>query len=281
MGGQECGPIVGRGGENLSRLRREYGIDVQMPPGRTVDRVFMIMGSLESCLCAVKDVLQFTQRAPFPVGGKSGNEVEVNILVETGLVGHILGKSGSKIREIREQSETHMKVYQECLPQSNERVVAVGCQQPEQIVKCLQLVYTVLSSVERTSSTAPCYYQPGNIGNTVVAMSTEYPSKRQTSQPLANNTPVVSGESVSVGVAVASDFLNALTETKITVTNDMCGAIIGKGGWNVSNIRNVSGALITFSGEGDQRVISLAGTQGQVQCAEQMLTQSCVANMRK
>jgi len=77
------------------------------------------------------------------------------------------------------------------------------------------------------------------------------------------------------------NFLQANTETKITVSNDMCGAIIGKAGSTVKMIRDTSGAKITFSEESDLRVITVAGTQQQVQYAEKLLTQACLHSKPK
>jgi len=268
--GQDCGLIVGRGGENLSRLRKEFNVDVQMPSGRTMDRVFMIMGHLDCCLGVVEDSLQFSKRGPFPVGPQ--NEMEINLLVESDLVGHILGKSGAKIKEIREQSNAKIKVYQECMPNSNERVVAIGCENAEQMGKCLRLIFEVLQNVQRTSP--PCYYEPGkeNAGGMGTNGAYGQPANRNGNM---NMNPNMNSDGLN------NEFLNAMTETKITVSNDMCGAIIGRGGMNIREIRNASGAQITFSGELDSRVISVVGTQRQVQQAEQMLTQSCMNKMAK
>merc|ERR1711931_526733 len=110
-------------------------------------RVFMIAGSLESCLCVINDVLKQASKGPFPVG--QDNAVETNLLIENDLVGYILGKSGSKIKEIREQSNTRIKVYQECLPNSNERVVAIGADEAGKIEECVRMIFSVLQNVQR------------------------------------------------------------------------------------------------------------------------------------
>jgi len=277
--GQDCGAIVGRGGENLSRLRKEFNVDVQMPSGRTMDRVFMIIGHMDCCLGVVEDTLQHSKRGPFPVGPPS--EMEINLLVESDLVGHILGKSGAKIKEIREQSNAKIKVYQECMPNSNERVVAIGCENPEQMGKCVRLIYEVLQNVERKSP--PCYYEPGNtggLGTNGAYGQPAYGQQQQQQQQQQRSGNMNMNMNSDNGFA-GNEFLNAMTETKITVSNDMCGAIIGRGGMNIREIRNSSGAQITFSGELDSRVISVVGTQRQVQQAEQMLTQSCANRMAK
>jgi len=265
LAGHDCGPVIGQGGENLSRLRKEFNVDVQMPPGRTMARVFMIAGSLESCLCVVNDVLKQASKGPFPVG--QDNPVEINLLIENDLVGYILGKSGSKIKEIREQSNTRIKVYQECLPNSNERVVAIGADEAAKIEECVRMIFSVLQNVQRVSQ--PHYYDPANNNG-------DY-SAQGFSRNSASGGGIKSG---NMGMDYSdNEFLQAKTETKITVSNNMCGAIIGRGGSTIREIRNQSGAQITFSGESEERVITVAGTQRQVQYAEQLLTNSCT-NMK-
>jgi len=261
--GQSCGAIVGKGGENLSRLRKEYNVDVQMPGARTVDRVFAMNGNLDDCLNVVKEILPHAPKAPYPVAQKT--ELEVNILVDTDLVGQILGKGGSKIKEIREESNTKIKVYQDCLPNSTERVVAIGGEE-QQIVEALKAILDILANVPRRS--APMYYDPINKPSEIMGSGITGGGRVQNSW----------GNDTTGNIGHQSDFLQVETETKITVNNEMCGAIIGKGGLRIREIKNVSGARINIS-ESDKeskqdRIITINGTQQQVQAAEQLMTQS-------
>merc|ERR1711973_374198 len=74
-------------------------------------------------------------------------------------------------------------------------------------------------------------------------------------------------------------WLQLQTTTSITAPHEMCGALIGRGGSRISEIRNGSGAQITFSDKAvkqedskDDRIITISGTQQQVQRADQMIT---------
>lgn len=53
------------------------------------------------------------------------NEIEVRVLVHQSHAGAIIGRGGTKIKELREQTESHIKVYQECCPMSTDRVVQI------------------------------------------------------------------------------------------------------------------------------------------------------------
>ena len=68
------------------------------------------------------------------------------------------------------------------------------------------------------------------------------------------------------------------TTTQVTVPNDMAGAIIGKGGERIRNIRQKCGADIKFSDSDPvkkDRLITISGSQDQIQYA-QYLMQQCV-----
>merc|ERR1712168_697046 len=78
-----------------------------------------------------------------------------------------------------------------------------------------------------------------------------------------------------------ADFGDMETETKITMPNDMAGAIIGKGGQRIKEIKQSSGARVDFSetekGSKAPRVVTIAGTQRQIVIAQQMMAE-CVQN---
>jgi len=69
--------------------------------------------------------------------------------------------------------------------------------------------------------------------------------------------------------------------TQVTIPNDMAGAIIGPGGQRIRKIRNDSKASITIDEPApgsNERVISITGTQKQIQTAQYLLQQSVREN---
>jgi len=257
--GQDCGRLIGRGGENLSRLRKEYQVDVQIPSTRTFDRVFASSGNIGNCIAVVKDVLQNVSKAPYSVGHQDV-PLEFNLLIESDLVGHIVGKSGSKVREIREETNAKIKVYPDCLPNSNERVVAIGADDPDHAEKIMLCIFNFVQNFPRKA--IPLYYNPENTNSNNASDVFSIPRIEASSRQDNSKQDHL-------------NFLQAKTEAKITVSNDICGAIIGKGGATIRQIRDASGAKITFDEESEVRVITLLGTQQQVQYAEKLLTEAC------
>merc|ERR1712183_497301 len=84
-----------------------------------------------------------------------------------------------------------------------------------------------------------------------------------------------------MGFDPSIDFGSIQTVTTLTLSNEMCGAIIGKGGQNIRYVKQVSCAQIDMSkSDGDtERKITLTGTQDQIQVAELLMAQ-CVKSSK-
>jgi len=253
---RSCGGIIGKGGENISRLRNHYNVHVQMPSTRSVDRAFTVRGNMENCISVVKELMIHSTQGPYSTNQQCA--VELNLLVQTSMIGSILGKGGERIKEIREATNAKVKVYEECLPCSNERVIAIGGEENKQVLVALSTILNIIKDIPQRSRAR--YYDPSNKGGDGSGFGgrDSYHSDRDRD---------------------SSPFTQLHTVMNITAPNDICGAIIGKGGSRVREVRHTSGATITFSesekdGDGD-RVITISGPQGQVQVAQQLITQQC------
>jgi len=82
----------------------------------------------------------------------------------------------------------------------------------------------------------------------------------------------------STGLPLAMDMVSGPVETtKVTIPNNMAGAIIGAGGSRIRQIRMESKAIIEI-GEPDgtlgERVISISGNEKTIQLAQYMLQQA-------
>jgi len=277
--GRYCGLVIGKGGENLMRLRTEHNVNLEMPSSQTHDRVFTVEGDTDGCLGVVKDILPNCHQAPYPVGQKSA--FEINLLVATEIVGMVIGKGGEKLKEIRDESNARIKVYQDCLPGSNERVVAIAGDAEEDILGALKMILQMLIDTRMRAPYHP--YDPHNKPSEIMG-------------------PGITGSGVSLGMpqgmmnqgmqqmgnqqvmGMDNPFGKLHTVSCITVPNDLCGAIIGKAGVRINEVKRTSGATIEFaeSNEGPERtrIITITGTQQQVNLAEQLMGE-CVRNRTK
>jgi len=76
-----------------------------------------------------------------------GAEREMRLLIHQSIVGGIIGKSGQRIKEIRENSGAAVKVYSTCAPQSSDRCVQVNGVL-EKVVAALQEIFEVVANTE-------------------------------------------------------------------------------------------------------------------------------------
>jgi len=68
-----------------------------------------------------------------------------------------------------------------------------------------------------------------------------------------------------------------LQTTQVTIPSELGGTIIGKGGERINRIREDSGAhiIVDPAANSDERIITISGTQNQIQTAQYLL-QQCV-----
>lgn len=308
--GRYCGALIGKGGENFKRLRETYGVKITGLSSRANERVLQIDGECEKCFLVIKELLPNCPEARYSSSnGKS--MFEINLLANTDSVGLLIGKAGSKMKEITTEAGCKLKVYPKCLPQSNERVVSIGGDTEETVIDGAKLVLHILTTATPRSPTV--FFSPDNNSNPdLSAMDLANAmggggvrGQTQKMMPLQQQTHIQTpqGNPLDTNIAMMLiaqrelkqhnpidtrvDFGLVKTSTSITLSNEMCGAIIGKGGQNIKFTKNMSGAQIEFtkidpasqeSGmnmKGVERTITVTGTQEQVRIAEELMNQ-CV-----
>jgi len=310
--GRYAGSLIGKGGENFQRLREKYNVKITGLSSRANERVVQLDGPRSDCLGIVSELLPLCPIGRYP-SGSGKNTFEVNILANTDAVGMLIGKGGTKIKEIKEQTNTKINVYPECLPNSNERVVALGGENEEVVVKGMEFVLGILDSAPRRSATV--FFRPDqlegkqlsipdisgkgmgatNTTNTLptVSNNNNNNNNKGSSPQLPNNNQSDIQNIAALLVAQRNtkqqngfdatfDFGSAETVTTLTLNNDICGAIIGQGGQNIRYIKEVSGAQVdmTKSDGGSDRTLTMRGNQDQIQIAEQLMAQCVRASKR-
>ncbi|XP_050674518.1 heterogeneous nuclear ribonucleoprotein K homolog isoform X2 [Leptidea sinapis] len=115
-----AGSIIGKGGSNISKLRSQFKASITVPDCHGPERVLTITaGDVETILDIVREIvpnLNDTYR--------SGNEeLDIRLLIHQSRAGCVIGKAGSKIKELREKTGARLKIFSNQAPQSTERVV--------------------------------------------------------------------------------------------------------------------------------------------------------------
>lgn len=143
---KKAGGIIGKGGQTIKRLREQYNATVTVPDSESPERVLTITASKEDCLQVLKECLEYMEETPysqFRMGEQSPAACEVNLLLQQSQVGGIIGSGGSRIKELRGETNATIKVFQDCLVNSTERVVAIAGD-PEVIVNTVEKIFGYL-----------------------------------------------------------------------------------------------------------------------------------------
>ncbi|XP_017551933.1 heterogeneous nuclear ribonucleoprotein K isoform X2 [Pygocentrus nattereri] len=70
-------------------------------------------------------------------------DCELRLLIHQSLAGSIIGVKGAKIKELRDSTQTTIKLFQECCPQSTDRVVLIGGK-AERVVECIKTMLELI-----------------------------------------------------------------------------------------------------------------------------------------
>uniref|UniRef100_A0A8C9T418 Heterogeneous nuclear ribonucleoprotein K n=1 Tax=Scleropages formosus TaxID=113540 RepID=A0A8C9T418_SCLFO len=130
---KNAGAVIGKGGKNIKALRT----DVSIPAD-----ILSVSADIET----IGDILLKIIPTLEEYQHYNGNDFdcELRLLIHQSLAGGIIGVKGAKIKELRENTQTTIKLFQECCPHSTDRVVLVGGK-PDRVVECIKVILELIS----------------------------------------------------------------------------------------------------------------------------------------
>ncbi|XP_055687844.1 poly(rC)-binding protein 3 isoform X3 [Lutzomyia longipalpis] len=314
MQGKEVGSIIGKKGEIVKRFREESGAKINISDGSCPERIVTVSGSTNAIFKAFALITkkfeewcsQFNDvNTP---GGKT--QIPIRLIVPASQCGSLIGKGGSKIKEIREGTGCSIQVASEMLPNSTERAVTLSGT-ADQITQCIYHICYVMLESPPKGATIPYRPKPQVNGPVILANGQAYtiqgnyavPAQEQmgglTKNPLAglaalgalgmapSNTGGLNPTALAAlaGSQLRSNNTNRNQQTnqqqhEMTVPNDLIGCIIGKGGTKIAEIRQISGAMIRISnceereGGNTDRTITISGNPDSVALAQYLINMS-------
>lgn len=307
MSGKEVGSIIGKGGEIIHSIREESGAKIHISDGSVPERIVTVTGPTDSIY---KSFNLICKKFDDDTGSKSesarpGN-ITLKLIVPASQCGSLIGKGGSKIKEIREASGASVLVASEMLVNSTERAVTLSGTKSA-IAQCIYYICCVMLESPAKGTTIPYTPKANGMGGSLLALGGNQSRGGRGSHqenPLVNLFGLSSGASTLA--AIASLAGSQLRDTRrdegssrgspntqtheMSIPNDMIGCIIGKGGSKIAEIRQLSGAMIRISkGEerGDrvshnspqqldspERQITISGSADSVALAKSLITMS-------
>ncbi|GAB1610180.1 poly(rC)-binding protein 3-like isoform X3 [Argonauta hians] len=307
MQGKEVGSIIGKKGDNIKKFREESGAKINISDGSCPERIVTITGSLESInraftmICKkFEEAFQNTPTVPKP-------PVTLRLVVPASQCGSLIGKGGSKIKEIRETTGASIQVASEMLPTSTERAVTISGT-ADAIIQCIQSICSIMLESPPKGATIP--YRPKPVMPPVIfAGGQAYTIQGQVPVPspevnkmhhqfsLGQTVPIIPAASQTLlpghislpgvspvsfsrpnnAAAAAAPVPSNQQTSEMSIPNDLIGCIIGRAGQKINEIRQISGATIKISnaeeGSSDRKV-TITGTPDTIGLAQYLINTS-------
>ncbi|XP_060896880.1 poly(rC)-binding protein 3 isoform X1 [Labrus mixtus] len=161
MHGKEVGSIIGKKGETVKKMREESGARINISEGSSPERIVTITGPTESIFRAFSMIAQkFEEDITAAMTNSSVTSkppVTLRLVFPGSQCGSLIGKGGSKIKEIRETTGAQVQVAGDMLPDSTERAVTISGT-PQAITQCVRHICSVMLESPPKGATIP--YRP-------------------------------------------------------------------------------------------------------------------------
>ncbi|KAL9232522.1 hypothetical protein vseg_007627 [Gypsophila vaccaria] len=277
-----AGSVIGKGGSTITDFQKDSGARIQLSrnqeyfPG-TPDRIIMLSGKIDDVLKAMDLILN---KLSSEIQSEDGDDVDqrfkVRLIVPNSCCGAIIGKGGVTIKSFIDDSGAGIKIS----PQDNnyigltDRIVTLTGSFEEQM-QAIDLILSKLTEdhLYLQSMNGPLSY-PGVLFAGFHRVPYPYVLPSVGPATYANYGPPngVGGRYPNI----KEDRGNSLT---IGVADEHIGVVVGRGGRNIMEISQASGARIKISDRGDfmsgtsDRKVTITGPLRAIRAAETMIKQ--------
>ena len=229
----QVGSIIGKGGANVRSVREASGCYVSILKTEyrdVVERVMEVKGTVEQIPVAVEKLAELLLLAMRERGEVSDEDeaplVTMVMLLHRGVVGSIIGRGGSIVKETQQASGVRIQVSNEVLAGSSEKTVTIVGTTLGMREAMRRLVQQIAETEEKRSERAGgvpmkvLYYVP-----TPSSLQHTYPMSSPLYAPLAPS------------------------HHKLLIPSSCAGIVIGKGGATIHSVRAQSGCSISIEDE--------------------------------
>ncbi|RDB20978.1 RNA-binding protein rnc1 [Hypsizygus marmoreus] len=274
---QDASIIIGKGGSHVNEIREKSGARVMVSesiPGNP-ERILNVSGPLDAVSKAFGLIVRRINDEPFDVPSVPGSRaVTIKFMIPNSRMGSVIGKQGSKIKEIQDASGARLNASEGMLPGSTERVLSVAGVADAIHIATYYIGNILIEAQERMPSSSNSSYRPSSNsrrshGGSSYVPGYNNPQPYGSAPPPQHNPP------------------QQLQTQQIYIPNDLVGCIIGKGGSKINEIRHMSasqikimepgavgvglnGAPAPAGGEGE-RLVVITGQPANIQMAVQLL----------
>ncbi|KAM3159725.1 PBP2-like protein [Lachancea thermotolerans] len=293
---KQASMIVGPGGEKISRMKEETNTRINVSDNiRGVpERVIFIRGRCED----VAKVFGMVVRA---INGETDGEsseqsatLTLNILIPHHMMGCVIGRQGSRLREIEELSAAKLMAGPQTLPMSNDRILCVSGVADAIHIATYYVGQTILNHKATFASKKCIFYLPSLLHSVLVnsyGVSLQHQQQHQYrpgengkkrlhrysaspdfgyAYPGVPSAPHMAVHNVRVADTLAAATIPpalapqlSLIQQEVYIDDNYVGNVIGKGGKHINSIKETTGCSIQIDDhvEGcSERKILIRGT---------------------
>mmetsp|Transcript_43885 Transcript_43885/g.85852 ORF Transcript_43885/g.85852 Transcript_43885/m.85852 type:complete len:307 (+) Transcript_43885:22-942(+) len=264
-----AGGLIGKGGAIIKQFRQESGawIDIGAPIPYATDRVLTAKGLQEKVAAAITAVATQLEEL-------SKDEFKIVFVIPNSQVGCIIGRGGATIKAIREESSAELKLSDQPLPGSTDKILVIKGQ-PSAVKNAISKTVSQLSTWNGQSKQKEVPYlskPPIDDGISFAPLNRGVPSY-PLAMPYSQPQPMYGYGGHPYGVP---DMGNHQITTLIPIEEQHVGTVIGKGGCNIQEIRLSSGATVKMADKSEAdpsalRNITITGTKVQNEIAMHMV----------
>ncbi|XP_042011697.1 protein BTR1-like [Salvia splendens] len=262
----EAGAIIGKGGSTINEIKSQSGIRIQLSrnnecfPG-TSDRIIMLSGGVDGILMATELILSRLMDEFYPEdGAEMDPEYKIRMVVPNSSCGGIIGKAGANIRSLIEETGADIRISPQDMyyPGLQDRIVTVAGALTQQMRAIALIIWKLMED--------PYYQQSANTPFPYAALMYNAMNYGQNGPGMMyqnNRQPNKDDRSTSMTIGVADEHI---------------GLVVGRGGRNLMEITQLTGARIKISDRGDfmpgtsDRKVTITGSENAIHAAESMIS---------
>lgn len=281
----------------------QYKASISVPDSRGPERILTIRADVDVVCDIMLDIIPTVSKQ---LNRSDEEDHEIRILIHQSHAGRVIGRGGTRIKELREETGSQIKIYVDCAPMSSERVVQItgGAQQ---ITSCIAAMFETMDGVPKKGDIL--LYNPNNFDEYAVQNYGGYCDDRggrhrgggpresrmsggrddrrgfggNSSRRFSEMGPRDGGGMGRMGSGFGDELggfmsgrgaMEKMTMSQVSIPKNLAGAILGRGGSRIKQVQHESGTKIKLddgSPDSNVRIISITGTQEQIQFAQYLL----------
>ena len=230
---KQIAPIIGWGGKTIKQIRNETTdakIHISSKSATSSERAVTISGDsvsvIRACELIYLELEKGTDNKIKPGPKRPKIELSLKLVIPSTACSGLIGRGGDTIQEIRKTTGCSVRLSSDSLPGSSDRLATVSGSSSA-IVQCLERIGFILSEFPAISRKENKYHK-----HKIQKSKLEQISQGKLTNPLVSILAL--GEVISPKLMKNSSVLESI---KITISEENIGAIFGKEGYKISDIR--------------------------------------------